>query len=60
MTEKIICAGCGIEITDRDTPNVVIGKEPLHFCMTCTKYGSIVSQMENGKWLLEPIIPVRS
>ena len=49
------CEGCGCEISDNDSPNVMIGKNPGQYCSQCTAAGSIIRRGE-GDWIYEPIV----
>jgi hypothetical protein len=51
----VICTGCGGSITDDDEPNIIIGKDPKHFCAMCTRYGSMISK-EGAKWRIDPLV----
>ena len=53
--DGVRCIGCSCEISEDDTPNVMIGKNPGQYCSRCVANGSIIKRGE-GDWIYEPII----
>ena len=51
----MICDGCGNEISEKDSPNVIIGKNLKQFRSTCVKYGSII-EADGEKWAIWKLI----
>lgn len=52
----MICDGCGAEISETDSPNIIIGKNPKQFCAKCVKYGRIISA-SGGGWAITELVP---
>lgn len=47
------CEGCGCEISDDDSPNIVIGLNAAQYCSVCVANGSIIRHGEID-WICEP------